>query len=202
MADYQCGNVIWAQWCGDQTGGVVTYCTPATGDYWGYWNQGYAASGSQTVTVKYEMGQWVEWNQMYVNSIQGQAVAHPVTPADVQAQRARQDAYQQQIRENEEKKRIAEEKAEALLMLYLTDEQKKSYKEHGHFETQVNDRRYRLRKGSHGNVRELDKTGKEVASLCVNVQGVPYSDNVLAQFLALHTDEDYLRRTANHTRLC
>ena len=86
-------------------------------------------------------------------------------------------------------------------MLYLTDEQKASYKEKGYFETATNDRRYRLYRGSHGNIKEIDEKGKEIARLCVNAEGVPHSDNVLAQLLALMTDENYLRSRANRTRL-
>lgn len=182
------GNVIWGNWNVNATGGTgsITY----EGICWPAWNQYYTDStgGTQAVTVSYNGNQlWVNWNEAY-------------QPAVVRQQIDPDAAYNAHVAAQEKKRLEAEERAEELLMLYLTPEQRKSYKAKGYFETDVNDRRYRLYKGSHGNIRQLDKKGKEVARWCVNAEGVPHSDNVLAQFLALTTDEQYIMQKANITR--
>lgn len=102
----------------------------------------------------------------------------------------------------EKEKQEAITRAEELLFMMLSDTQKKQYKEKGFFETEVNDKKYRLYKGRAGNIKRLNKNGQEEVSMCVHpADYLPDADNVLAQYLALHTDEAALLRTANHTRL-
>lgn len=205
MSQYYVGN--WAS--------NVTASSAPTQTVWINWNQAQgqaAATGSaQTITFQtVTMDPWTAWNDAYLyftpqghyavglgqRQAQGQA---QLTPEQAEAHR---QAALQSAHEAEARRKSAEQKAEELLMLYLTEEQKKSYKEKGYFETATDVRRYRLHRGSHGNIREIDDKGKEVARLCVNCEGVPYSDNVLAQLLALMTDENYLLSRANRTPLC
>lgn len=171
--------------------GGLCYYTAGTGYgnvIWANWCQslyGQVTTGAQTVASNVV---WAVWNDQYVSTqtasvvYQQVAVAAPAPPAvDHHA---------------------AEKKAEELLFLFLSEEQKKQYKEHGYFETEVNDNRYRIARGRAGNIYRLDKSGKPVTRLCVHPEELlPSSDNVLAQYLALHSDEQQLLRTANHTKL-
>lgn len=95
----------------------------------------------------------------------------------------------------------ASKKAEELLLLCLNDEQKKQYLELGYFETSVNDKIYRIRKGTSGNVKLLEK-GKEKYSYCIHPSSfTPSQDAMLAQLLMLQTDEARFLTLANRTVL-
>jgi hypothetical protein len=105
----------------------------------------------------------------------------------------------QRAAELEKKKKDALDNAEALLFLCLTATQKAQYKEHGYFETVVNDRIFRITKGWAGNVHEY-KDGKKIKSYCIHpMEDVPLQDNMLTQKLLLETQLDVFLRTANMT---
>src|SRR5208282_4949539 len=59
----------------------------------------------------------------------------------------------------------ADKRSEELLMCILNDAQKKQYAELGYFETEINDKIYRIKKGYSGNVSIL-KDGKEIEKYC------------------------------------
>lgn len=106
--------------------------------------------------------------------------------------------------EREMKERVrmeaAASRAEQLLFACITEEQKKEYLEKGYFETKVKDKFYRIKKGFAGNVFQLDETGKEKYRYCIHpTLYVPDQDNMLAQFLLLHSDERKFLATANRT---
>lgn len=156
---------------------------------WVYWNQQYATSSSQTIiyTVTDVWGAW-NTNVVMVNGMQP-----TVELLAEQTLRAAEDAA---ARES------ADQRAEELLFLFLTPEQRQEYKSKGYFETSVNDTRYRINKGRAGNIFKLDGKGKATVRMCVHPSDyLPDGDNVLAQFLALHSDAAQLERTANQTRL-
>jgi hypothetical protein len=161
-------------------------------EVWAGWNQAYA-----TTTVCNDVV-WVNWQYCVTG---GQATLYS-QPSYVQPTPEEQALRAQQAAKREEEQKLALAKAEELLFLFLTDEQKKSYKEKRYFETEVNDTKYRIYKGRGGNIKKI-VDGKEVVSMCVHVADyIPDDDNVLGQLLALHTDAAQLERTANHTRLC
>lgn len=95
------------------------------------------------------------------------------------------------------------ERAEALLASLIDEDQMRSYLTRGWFEvTGSSGGRYRInRNGQAGNVDELAAQGSErVASLCIHPYGGYHdADAHAAQFLALVTDEEGFRRTANRT---
>jgi hypothetical protein len=101
----------------------------------------------------------------------------------------------------EAKRKEATKKAEELLLLHLTDEQKKQYLEFEYFETTVDDRVYRIKKGRAGNVYLIDN-GKPKFKYCAHPNDyTPDGDAMLAQLLMLKTDEAGFIKTANRTIL-
>lgn len=134
---------------------------------WYQWNQGLQGLGQQ---------QGFGSNQTYQNQHMGQWS----TPEELAQNRSETEAIERKIQESSAR-------AEELLLMFLSSEQK---------------RQYRLYKGRAGNVRKLTTDGREEIKMCVHPEPyLPDHDNVLAQFLALHTDEAALVRTANQTRL-
>ena len=92
-----------------------------------------------------------------------------------------------------------DERANALLLSVLSDEQCKEFKKHGRFHVTVNSgRTYRITHGWAGNVYGLDEEGKVNESLCIHPkERIPNADNMLAQLLWLMNDEDDFREIAN-----
>jgi hypothetical protein len=106
-------------------------------------------------------------------------------------------AYEVRAKQQEEERAIAKKRARKLLVENLSEEQKKMYEEKGCFIVEVEGVQYRIDQGTHGNVKELDKNGKPVYSYCVQPDGVPAEDAMLAQKLALQTNIAYFKQRAN-----
>lgn len=107
-----------------------------------------------------------------------------------------------QRRRQADRARVSE-RAEALLLSLLDPDQARSYAEAGWFEVRGSaGGRFRIRRrGQAGNVDELPVAGEDrIASYCAHPSGgFPDADAHVAQFLALVTDEEGFRRTANRT---
>lgn len=107
----------------------------------------------------------------------------------------------EQIQEQE-----AEERAAALLQSLLSEVQRRQLQERQYFELMVEGgekpaRRYRIYRGSAGNIKRLDAEGNEVESWCVHPHGIPDCDVMAGQMLHLMHDDEGLRKTANVTPL-
>lgn len=93
-------------------------------------------------------------------------------------------------------------RAKKLLLMMLTKTQRAEFTEQGHFfVTGQSGRRYRVQRGRHGNIYELDASGKEVATLCAAPLDVPDEDAMLAQKLQIEHDEAAFLRVANRREL-
>jgi hypothetical protein len=168
----------WYQW---NVKYVQTNSVTCNDVVWASWyaDQG---TGSQVVTSSC----WQAWNVNYP--------VQTLVYTQEQIELARQRGA-----EREKQNKIALENAEALLFLCLTETQKSQYKEHGYFETVVDDRTFRITKGWSGNVHEY-KDGKKIKSYCIHPnEDVPVPDNMLTQKLLLETQLDLFMRTANMT---
>jgi hypothetical protein len=90
-----------------------------------------------------------------------------------------------------ELKRIASEaRAEELLLMCLTEEQRGCYLANGFIEINTDTTRYRIKKGRSKNIEKLAADGTTELLYCVHPDiYVPYGDNMLAQKLLLETDE-------------
>lgn len=101
-----------------------------------------------------------------------------------------------------ERKRSEEvkERARALLTRNLNAEQRDSLERNGYFDLNIGGKHYRIRQGTHGNVR-LVVGDREVTSFCIQPNDVPAEDAMLAQKLLLETDEASFLRIANARQL-
>jgi hypothetical protein len=111
------------------------------------------------------------------------------------------EAWIKAEKERTEKRVVAVKRAESLLFTILKPEQVRQYQDHGYFETEIDDRTYRIKKGRSGNVF-LVKDGKEVARFCAHPElWTPDQDVMISQLLMLKTNEKRFLETANRTQL-
>jgi len=120
-------------------------------------------------------------------------------------QREREEAERIHREQQEARQKAAADaakKARELLEGALDDAERKELTEKGSITLVAKSgRKYRLKFGTHGNIEELDKDEQPIARLCVQPEGVPVGDAVLAQRLWLKHDEDGIRKAANITPL-
>ena len=94
----------------------------------------------------------------------------------------------------------AEQRAYTLLKRWLSPEQTAQLERHGYFEVRGSHsgKRYRIRSNRNMNIDELDGEGSRVAVWCFGPMGnLPLGDNMLAQKIALETDEQAALAVAN-----
>jgi hypothetical protein len=99
--------------------------------------------------------------------------------------------------------RTAEDRSFALLREWLSPTQRAQYQRERQFEVlgSHSGKRYRIRRGQQMNVDELDDAGAIVATWCfVPDRHVPTGDVLLAQKIALETDEPATLAIANRCR--
>jgi serine/threonine protein kinase len=91
----------------------------------------------------------------------------------------------------------ADERAEALLLRFLDPREKDQYLRTGGFTVDApSGRRYLITHGVAANVYGVDRSGRRLRRYCIFPRGVPAGDVMLAQRLALLTDEAGFLRTA------
>ena len=114
----------------------------------------------------------------------------------------RQEKVRRQVAEEEEKRKIAAERANKILLEHLTPEQRETIEKNDWFiiEGGTTKKRYRVRRtGIAGNVEELEGE-KVVAKYCCHIaHHYPRPDHHLAQKLMLEWDESEFLRLANRT---
>lgn len=143
-------------------------------------------------------------------------IQHEVQTAQLRAeeltreQRRRQEEEAQRRRDEaarieQERRQAAQEakdRAEALLLRSLSDKQKADLQEKNYFLVEAGGETYKIKRGFSGNVKKLDKDGKEIQSFCIHpTENIPDADAMLAQKLLLETDHERFLRTANATNL-
>jgi hypothetical protein len=97
-------------------------------------------------------------------------------------------------------RRKAEQRAYTLLKRWLSPEQLAQLERHGYFEVRGSHggKCYRIRRDRNMNIDELDGKGFRVAVWCFGPTGqLPLGDNMLAQKIALETDEQVALAIAN-----
>jgi hypothetical protein len=98
------------------------------------------------------------------------------------------------------RRRKAEQRAYTLLKRWLSPEQIGKLERRGYFEVRGShsDKCYRIRREWNMNIDELDCEGSRVAVWCFDPAGnLPIGDNMLAQKIALETDEQAALTVAN-----
>lgn len=96
----------------------------------------------------------------------------------------------------------ANRRAEDLLRRELTPEQLEDLEKKGCFYLESIDqkgerRRYRIDRGTHGNIKLLDPKGSILGTYCVQPDAVPVADSMLAQKLWIEGNEAGFLRVAN-----
>lgn len=210
-------DVVWRAWNQLRAASwtmTVSSTSSTTCDLtWREWNTQYTAIqtaitvAQNAATNVYTNQTWGVWNDEYErlaadreNQVRREIIAGRQPSAE---QRERWRREEQERREAEAKRQAevheAKRKAEVLLTSCLSKQQREEYAARGCFHLHVGDEVYRIEKGSHGNVKLIDKDGKVKRSFCVQPRGVPDGDAMLAQKLLLETDKKRFYELSNVT---
>ncbi len=119
----------------------------------------------------------------------------PLTPEEEAAEAARAEAKKVE-------RKLANERAEALLRGTLSAKQLKELERRGYFHVVVEARRFRITRGRSHNVKEVDARGRILRTLCAHpTEQVPDADTMLAQKLWLETRPAAFFQLANVLRV-
>lgn len=150
-----------------------------------------------TTTSSAALETWVVWNGARTNAATEYwspeaRINAPPSQEELEAQRAEAARYR---RERDE----ANARAERLLVENLSLRQRDEYHRNGWFVVFGRNRmRYRIRKGTIGNIDVVNPAGDVVHRLCAHIaEQVPDADNMLAQKLLLEHDDESFHRMAN-----
>ena len=189
---------------------ATTACWVSNVRIWSSWNQlspyGYSVtSGTSNALI---WSHWINSSTTSTSSAIWPGWVHAQSRVEITAeQRAAREQADREYAAQRERERAAtaeaKAKAEKLLQSALTDAEKTELRDRGFFTCRSRKGNlYRVYRGSHGNVKRLDPTGKkEIEKLCVQPPAVPEGDCMLAQKLHIEHDEDGFRKTANITPL-
>ncbi len=197
---------IWSEWT---TGHRFT----THAECWDTWQTGYATAHTTSLVET-----WVRWQTsdgqtgyarapggISMSSRQRIEVAESEEMKKERLDReARWKAEDEVRRAEAAKARKIQEAADArameLLHSCMSVEQQETLRVHGFFYVKAKSgRKYRIDKGTHGNVKVVDKDNRVIERLCIQPNGVPVGDSMLAQKLLIETAEDVFRRHANIT---
>ena len=188
-------STVWPMW------NIVTntplYVPATTTATWTNWNANYTgattATGATTLILPPPYT-WAAWSTAHEETREQRAEREQRAAAAVQARDAERAILAQ-----------ARDRALELLGFVLSDDQMRTYREHGWFEIRSSKgRRWRIRdRGQSGNVDLMPEIGDErVATYCAHPPAdagrlLPAADAHLAQALTLVSDEDAFLRVAN-----
>lgn len=185
---------------------------------WRSWNDAYCASATCSSTA-------TAWTNWVVTSTATTAISDATWTAWVSAKRmrpqpmteeeqaerrerelARAAEAQQAAEARQAQMQAAARRARTLLRAHLSKEQRRSLRQHDYFELEAiypdgSTKRFQINRGSHGNVYELDASGARIRKFCVQPDGIPTGDIMLAQKLWIETDPVKFERMANVTDL-
>lgn len=153
-------------------------------------------------TIAMNTANWAAWNIQYAN-IQ-YAIVNALTwtnwcsPQDL-VQTATEVEIAPAARRRAELD-LANRRAEDLLRRELTPEQIEDLekKQCFYLESVTTKRRYRIDRGTHGNVKLLGPDGKIIGTYCVQPDNVPVADVMLAQKLWIEGNEEGFEKVANY----
>lgn len=171
---------------------------------WANWAASYTTNTTSLTTNTWS--QWVEFEYVQ-QGVARNAMPRNAKPSDEEVRRRleQEKRWREEAAAREAAKRLAEARAEKLLVDSLTAEQREDLSKKGCFYLTAlskdgKARKYRIDRGTHGNVKLLDEKGSIEGSYCAQPQGVPVADSMLAQKLMLETNEAEFRRVANFRR--
>jgi len=176
---------------------------------WTVWNQAYTSTsitgaGATDVIYVNNQGIWTNWNKQL--SAREMAAAHQAATG----RRASQEDRDRWKRQDEEQRlrqeaaarelKAAKDKAEVLLLRHLSPQQQEDLRTKNSFTVEVDGCKYRIHRGSHGNVQMLGETAGQIRkSFCIQPRDCPEGDAMLAQKLMLEHDAEEFWKIANVT---
>lgn len=186
-------DTIWYTWASPSTTAITSH----THTIWAGWmdtmSQTATTSSIYTLQTNTETA-WSNWNT--INIVQHKRVEP--TAEERAAAVARDVAARERHQAALELAKQAEARAEQLLVENLSLKQRVEYLEHKHFTVHGRGARFRIRKGRNGNIDVVNAEGILTHRLCGHPGiMVPDFDTMLAQKLALETDEDAFIKVAN-----
>lgn len=183
-------SAVWNNW-------VTTSATTISGydNTWASWSTGTSSSATINFTA-----------------VQAPLLSEEEVERQREARVERERQHQERVAADTARREAARTRAEGLLRTVLNEQQWDSYQRERHFELITQSGRlYRIRRGVSHNV-ELIENDEPLESYCAHPNTAVYSDDqkflgnmpaedvVVAQVLALRTDEEGFRRTANISR--
>lgn len=174
---------------------VVSSATATDTVIWSAWCT--SSSSTNTAIITTTGNAWASWNMTLTTDSATGRIARiaPETLAQQDARVARESAYRIETER-------ANERAHRLLLQTLSDEQRESYEKRKFFYLYTKDRCYRIDHGTHGNVKLVETQSKSViGSYCVQPDGVPVEDAMIAQLLHLRHDEEGFLKRANFRQI-
>lgn len=204
--------LVWTNWAGG-TGSTVYTDSSITNTIWTQWTTTSSATTTtlHSITTNGQTYAWNEWNRRYetIGSLQvataeqTRSFSRPVSDAERERWRKQEAEYKRKLEEEVALRKNAEARAEEILLEHLSAEQREDLRKKSSFflEAIGNDgarRKYRIDRGTHGNVKLMDDEGKKVVgSYCVQPKDVPVADAMLAQVLWLRNNEEGFKKAAN-----
>jgi hypothetical protein len=179
-------NAVWLAWnncIGGSVASSITSVTSATSSF---------AITDQTI--------WTSWCIQSVATEKQRKEFAILTDRYRKEEEKRLQEWNRQEAIRLEQEKAARARARNLLLQCLTKAQKETLEQHQYFDVEVAGKTYRIRQGTHGNVRLL-KEGKEAVRYCIQPSGVPIEDCMLSQKLLLETDEHSFLRIANASQV-
>lgn len=160
-----------------------------------------AISYTNTATTWANAGNWVVYDEVSAFVVPYPARAPAILSARTRRRMQREQRQYELAAVAAREIRLAEEhrateRARALLYSALTPDQQRSLAQRNYFDLNINGKTYRIKQGTHGNVR-LVQGGVETMLYCAQPPNVPAEDAMLAQKLMLECDEQAFLRVAN-----
>lgn len=185
--------------------------TNSEADDWG-------TSAATTACINYvNQAAWTVWNDRYdmlneaaadVRRIK-QYSRRQMTEAELLVELEREKKLRAEAEKRALEAKLVQERAERLLLTCLSPKQREDLQSKNCFYVDVPGfdgkvERYRIDRGTHGNIKQLDAKGSIIRSFCVQPDGVPVADSMLTQKLFIEADEETRKKfweTANITEL-
>ena len=200
----------WSGWIGDAgTANSITTTSTASDTPTFTWNVW--ATVTSTTATETGVAPWTIWQSIVtpvafnVSKEANWRPPAPPTAGELEAKQEKETTLKRKRKQLAAAREVAGEKAKVLLEECLSPAQKRAYRRWGIIPVvATSGKRYRIEKGSMGNVVEVENR-KVVARFCCHptMQGgvVPDHDVMLAQKLMLEVDEEAFLKLANKTTM-
>lgn len=186
-------GTVWTAWTSNETTACNHYDTGTAGT-WNVWYQ---------MPVRRYDNEWGRWVDTPIIRVEPAIERFRVIETEEEKKRRLDEEARWRKEEEERQRKLKEADARAMELLdsCLSREQKECYKANRFFYVKAKSGRlYRIDHGSHGNVKVVDPvTKKMLESLCIQPDGLPLGDSMLAQKLFIEAAEDVFRQHANIT---